>query len=148
MNKIFLFIFLFTILFFGSIQRCFAEDFLETVNDVHMVKDRNQIGINKYILKNYNIDRTKADQLRLLIQTRLGIEAAVYEEWKKMYAKEFSSKERDYLTMLYNSELMKKFFNFNTKFATRKEVQNIIKSKIGTAFKTATIEPNKPAAKK
>lgn len=133
---------------FGSFQLCFADDVANTIFDEHMLKIRNQQQISMYILKNYDIDRSKPDQLKLMVQSRINIEKLVFEQWKKSFSKEFTTTEKDYFTVLYKSPLMKKFFQFNDNFATRKEVQDIIKANLDTKFKTISKDPSKPSAKK
>lgn len=123
------------LIFWGLSSFCNAEQLSEIIDTQHMVRHRNQQAISLYLMKNYNIDRTKKDQVDLMVQTRKKVENLVSDEWTKSFNKEFTAKERDYLQVLYSSALMKKLFVFNNNFTTRKEVEDILKANFDKNFK-------------
>jgi len=134
MRKLF-FVFTAALIFFGVNSSCFAQDVSEIISTEYMLRNKNQQAINLYIMKNYNIDRTKKDQVDLMTQTRVKVEDLVGAQWTKSFKKEFTQKERDYLKVLYSSPLMKKLFTFNNNFMKRKEVEDILKANFDPKFK-------------
>jgi hypothetical protein len=134
MRKLF-FVFTAALIFLGGTASCFAQDVSEIISSEYMLRNKNQQAINLYIMKNYNIDRTKKDQVDLMTQTRVKVENLVSDEWTKSFNKEFTQKEKDYLKVLYSSQLMKKLFTFNNTFMNRKEVEDILKANFDPKFK-------------